>query len=157
MADINSTKIAEQPLFFKAGRVIYPSGKAFQSLYLVKKGEVLLMKFANQHLHVFQICGEGEVLNEVDILLKTIPEHCAIAKTDVEIVPISVNDIENVISKTPKWIPGLFQTLCKRLMDSQEIIHEHNLNNGELGPGFILSKEDEKKYIQALADHNGAS
>lgn len=138
--------------FYPAGAVIYNQGDQSQSLYIVKRGEVRLMRFINNHLHVFQICKPGEVLNDISVLTRKPLDHVAITKIETEIVAIPAKDIKNVIDKCPKWIPDIFATLCERLLDSQEIIHEHNLSSGALDKNFILSKEEERKYLDSLED-----
>jgi len=138
---------------YKAGAVIFAQGKNSRYLYLVKRGEVRLVKFKGQNLSAIELCGEKQILNEVAILTNRPNELTAIAKTDVELVLIDQKDILSVIKESPKWIPEIFETLCERLKHTQDMIEEHNLA-GEKDPRLVISKEDEKRYIAALADFN---
>lgn len=155
MSDLKSNKNQNGGLTYRAGAVIYVPGKVAKKLYILKSGEVRLLRFNNQHLQVVQVCKASEILNEVSILLNLPIDHCAIAKTDVELVSIDSNDIQQVIKMCPTWVPDIFKTLCERLVDSQEIINEHNLITlDNLNPNLVLSKEDEKKYLEAIAEFN---
>lgn len=153
MSNLSGT---DTPILFKAGTVIFAQGKSSKYLYLVKRGEVRLVKFKGQNLSAIQLCTERDILNEVAILTNKPNELTAIAKTDVELVLVDQKDIQSVIKKSPSWIPEIFETLCERLKHTQEMIEEHNLAT-EKDPRLVISKDDEKKYIQALADFNAGS
>ncbi len=153
MSNLSANKGTDAPILFKAGTVIFAQGKPSKYLYLVKKGEVRLIKFKGQNLSVIQLCGERDILNEVAILTNKPNELTAVAKTDVELVLVDQKDVISVIKSSPSWVPEIFETLCERLKHTQEMIEEHNLAT-EKDPRLLISKEDEKKYIQALADFN---
>ena len=153
MNDLLAGKGLDTPVHFKAGTVVFAQGKMSKYLYLVKKGEVLLLKSKGNGLDVIQICSTKEILNEVAVLTNKGNAVSAIAKTDVELVLIDQKEIISAINNSPKWIPDIFQTLCERLKLTQEMIIEHNLDQ-EKDPRFILSKEDEGKYLTALNNFN---
>lgn len=156
MSNLSANKGVDAPILFKAGTIIFAQGKSSKYLYLVKKGEVRLMKKRGHNLNVIQLCGEKDILNEVAILTKKPNDLTAIAKTDVELVLIDQSEILSVINGSPKWIPDIFETLCERLKHTQDMINEHNLEQ-EKDPRLLLSKEDENKYLKALDDFNADS
>lgn len=153
MSNLSGNKETDTPVFLKAGTVIFAQGKPSRYLYLVKRGEVRLIKFKGQNLNAIQLCGAREILNEVAILTGKPNELTAIAKTDVELVLVDQKEIMSVVKNSPSWIPEIFETLCERLKHTQEMIEEHNLAT-EKDSRLIISKEEEKRYIQALADFN---
>ncbi len=152
-----SVNAAERPVVYKAGAVIFAQGKSSKHLYLVKSGKVRLIKFSGQRLNAFELCEAGSILNEVSVLMNEPNQFAAIAKTDAELLLVEQKDISSVIKGSPSWIPDIFKTLCERLKATQEMIEEHNLLAGEKDPSLIISKEDEKKYIEALAAFNSKS
>jgi CRP/FNR family cyclic AMP-dependent transcriptional regulator len=153
MSNISESKSIDAPVMFKAGTVIFAQGKSSKYLYLVKKGEVILLKSKGQKLSAIDICDEKDILNEVAILTSQVNDLTAIAKTDVELVLIDQKDVLGVIKNSPSWVPNIFQTLCERLKNTQEMIEEHNLA-GEKDPRLLINKEDERKYIQAITNYN---
>ena len=155
MSNISANKGVDAPIHFKAGTVIFAQGTKPKYLYLVKKGEVRLIKAKGQNLSAIELCGEKQILNEVAILTNAPSEFAAIAKTDVELVLVEQKDILSVIKNSPKWVPEIFETLCERLKHTQEMIEEHNLAS-EKDPRLVISKDDEKKYLQALLDFNNS-
>lgn len=153
MVNLPLGKGTEAPIAFKAGTVIFQQGEASKYLYIVKKGEIRLLKINGPHLSVFKICKEKEILNEVSVLTNRPTAFAAIAKTDVELVLVEQKDILSVIKSGPEWIPEMFETLCERLQSTQEIIDEHNLMAGEKDANTLLTKDEEKKYANALAEY----
>ncbi|MBC7427227.1 MAG: cyclic nucleotide-binding domain-containing protein [Bacteriovorax sp.] len=151
----NISKGTDAPIMFKAGTVIFAQGKPSKYLYLVRRGEVRLVKFKGNSLTGIQLCGEREILNEVAILTSKPNELTAIAKTDVELVLVDQKDVLSVIKNSPSWIPEIFETLCERLKHVQDMIEEHNLSSDK-DPRLLINKDEEKNYIQALADFNGS-
>lgn len=148
-----SKETTDEPVIYKAGTVIFAQGRSSKYLYLVKRGEVRLVKFKGSSLTGIQICGEREILNEVAILTNKPNELTAIAQTDVELVLVDQKDVLGVIKNSPAWIPEIFETLCERLKLTQNMIEEHNLS-AEKDPRLMINKDEEKKYLQALAEFN---
>jgi len=153
MNDSSATKSIEAPIMHKAGTVIFGQGQNPKYLYIVKKGQVRLLKINGQKLNVIDVCKEKDILNKVSVITNKPTEYAAIAKTDVEIVIIDHKDIQAVIQSGPEWVPQIFETLCERLKSTQDFIEEHQLLSGEKNPDFFLSKEDEKNYFQALVEY----
>lgn len=112
-----------------------------------------MVKFKGHGLHVTQVCGEKEILNEVAILTKKPNDLTAFAKTDVELVLVDQNDIFSAFKDSPEWVPNIFETLCERLKQTQSMIDEHNLDQDK-DPRLQLSKEDEGNYLIALDNFN---
>ena len=153
MSNLSDSKGVDAPVMFKAGTVIFGQGKTSKYLYLVKKGEVILLKTQGQKMSVIDYCEERDILNEVAILTQKPNDLTAIAKTDVELVLIDQKDVLNAINASPSWIPDIFATLCERLQNTQEMIEEHNLA-AEKDPRLLLNKEDEMKYLKAITGYN---
>ena len=152
MSNLSVGKGVDAPIMYKAGSVIFGEKQASKYLYILKKGEIRLVKSKAQHLTVIKLCKEKEILNEESVLTAKPTEFAAIAKTDVELVLVDQKDILSVIKGGPSWIPEIFETLCERLKSTQDIIEEHNLT-ADKGKDMLLTKEEEKKYLAALHDH----
>ncbi len=156
MKNLALGKNTESPVFFKAGTVIFAQGDNSPNLILVKRGFIRLMKSNSKNLSVFKICKDKEILNEVSVLTSQPITFSAIAKTDVELVFIEQKDILTVLKSGPNWIPEMFETLCDRLISTETIIDEHNLLAGEKSPEFLLTKDEERACLEALAEYRNA-
>lgn len=154
MINLPLGKTADGPLMFNAGTVIFSQGEHSKYLYILKSGEIRLLKVHSQHLSVVKLCHKKEILNEVSVLTNKPTEFAAIAKTDVELVLVEQKDILSVIKHGPSWIPEILETLCERLKSTQDIIEEHNLLAGEKNSDMILTKDQEMEYLKALAEYS---
>lgn len=152
MVNLPLGKTTEAPLTFKAGTVIFAQGEPSKYLYILKKGEIKLLKKSGAHLSVVKLCKEKEILNEVSVLTNKPVEFAAIAKTDVELVLVDQKDILSVVKNGPGWVSEIFETLCERLKSTQDIIEEHRLM-AEKNPDMVLSREEEKKYLDAFSEY----
>jgi CRP/FNR family transcriptional regulator len=153
MANLLLNKNKENPMTLKAGSIVFGQGEPPKYLYILKRGVLRLIKEKGQRLSVVKICNEREILNEVSVLTNQPTVFSAIAKTDVEIVLVEQKDILSVINNGPKWIPDIFSTLCERLKSTQDIIEQHNLLSTEKNAEMLLTKDEEKRYITALAEY----
>jgi CRP-like cAMP-binding protein len=133
-----------------AGTVIFKQGKASKHLYLLKKGEVRLVKDNGQRLLAVRLCRGEEILNEVEVLTNKSPEYSAIALSEVQLVKVDAGDIRQVLKLGPSWIKELLDTLCERLNHTEELILEHGLQSTELDKDFMISKQEQDKYREAL-------
>jgi CRP-like cAMP-binding protein len=133
-----------------AGTVIFKQGKASKHLYLLKKGEVRLVKDNGQRLLAVRLCRGEEILNEVEVLTNKSPEYSAIALSEVQLVKVDAGDIRQVLKLGPSWIKELLDTLCERLNHTEVLILEHGLQSAELDKDFMISKQEQDKYREAL-------
>jgi CRP-like cAMP-binding protein len=153
MLNIPLGKNLDSPISFKAGTVLFAEGEIPKYLFIIKKGNVRLLKTSGQHLLVLKNCSEKEILNEVSVLTNKPLGFTAIAKSDVELILVEQKDILSVLKKGSSWIPEILQTLCSRLDSTLEIIEEHNLMVGEKNSDMFLNKEEETKLLNALSEY----
>ena len=151
MAIVKSRNV-DAPILYKSGSIIFAQGRVSKYLYIVKSGEVRLVKFKGNSLTIVQVCKSRDILNEMEILTDAENELTAIAHSECEIVLVEKADIQAVMQSAPNWIPDIFKTLCERLKHTQEIIEEHNLVTDK-NPELLLSKEDEIKLKKIYADY----
>lgn len=153
MGPTSQTKILDSVTFFKKGTVIFAEGLQNKNLYLIKSGEVRLVKLKNNRLVSLGILKEKEILNEIPILTNSANSYSAIASTDVELVLVSSKDVRTVIESGPKWVNEIFQTLCDRLNSVQEVIEEHQVKDMLDDKNLALSKEQELEYTAILRSY----
>lgn len=153
MTNLLFAKNESNSVIYKEGEVVFTQGESSKFLYIIKKGEIHLLKIQGKRLFIIRTCKEKEILNEVSILTNKPIDFAAVAKTDVELVLIEQNDILSIIKSGATWIPKILESLCERLKTSQAIIDDHNLLSGEKNPDMILNKEDEMQYLKTLNEH----
>lgn len=153
MVSTSLAKNLDNVTFFKKGTVIFAEGLPSKYLYMIKSGEVRLVKNKNNKLFSLGILKEKEILNEVSILTKT-PNSCsAITNTDVELVLVAEKDLRVVLDSGPTWVDELFQTLCERLEAVQEVIEEHQMKDLNDDKDLLLTKEQEIEFTALIRSY----
>lgn len=153
MINLPLGKSLESLIQFKAGTVLFAEGEMSKYLFILKTGEVRILKNNGKHLNIVKVCKEKEILNEVDILTQQPSAFSAIAKTDIELVLVDQKDILSVIKGSPSWVPEILDTLCSRLASTLDIINDHNLMAGEKNSEIVLNKDEEQRYQNALQEY----
>lgn len=150
MGNTSVSKDLDIVTYFKKGTVIFAEGMSSKNLYIIKSGEVRLLKNKNNKLHTLSICREKEILNEVAILTKTHNSYSAITEQDTEVVMVSEKDIHGLISSGPQWIEELLGTLCERLQSVKEVVEEHQLQDTLNEKELVMSREQENHYLNLI-------
>ena len=153
MVSTSLAKNLDNVTFFKKGTVIFAEGLPSKYLYMIKSGEVRLVKNKNNKLFSLGILKEKEILNEVSILTKTPNSYTAITNTDVELVLVAEKDLRAVLDSGPKWVDELFQTLCERLEAVQEVIEEHQMKDLNEDKDLMLTKEQEIEFTALIRSY----
>jgi CRP-like cAMP-binding protein len=153
MSHLLLNKDPEGRVNFKKGDVLFMQEENPSFLYLIKAGQVLLIKMANKHISVVGLVKEKEFVNEMSILTNKATTFSAIAKSDGELICIKKADLTTALGTGPVWMPEVFKTLCERLKSTEDIIEKHNLLAGEKDSSTILNLEEEKMYHKALEDY----
>jgi CRP-like cAMP-binding protein len=153
MNDTLQNKNLDVVNFFKKGTVIFAEGKISKNLYLIKSGEVRLLKNKGSKLISLGKSSEREILNDVAVLTNKPNYFSAIAETDVELVLVNSKDIHTILDSGPKWVEELLETLCERLLSVQEVVEEHQMKNSQDDPHLVLTKEKELEFQAALRSY----
>lgn len=150
MSNTLTSKNLDSVTYFKKGTVIFAEGMPSKNLYIIKSGEVRLLKNKNNKLYTLAICRDKEILNEIAILTNTNNSYSAITEKDTEIVMVSEKDINASITSGPLWIEELLGTLCERLISVKEVVEEHQLQDTMSDKELIMSREQENEYLNLI-------
>lgn len=150
MSNTLTSKNLDSVTYFKKGTVIFAEGMPSKNLYIIKSGEVRLLKNKNNKLYTLAICRDKEILNEIAILTNTNNSYSAITEKDTEIVMVSEKDINASITSGPLWIEELLGTLCERLVSVKEVVEEHQLQDTMSDKELIMSREQENEYLNLI-------
>ncbi len=150
MSNTLASKNLDSVTYFKKGTVIFAEGMPSKNLYIIKSGEVRLLKNKNNKLYTLAICRDKEILNEIAILTNTNNSYSAITEKDTEVVMVSEKDINASITSGPLWIEELLGTLCERLVSVKEVVEEHQLQDTMSEKELIMSREQENEYLNLI-------
>jgi CRP-like cAMP-binding protein len=95
----------------KAGEVIFREGDEAQQLFVIKSGEVAI-RSGNRTLAEL---STNHIFGEMALIDDAPRSATAVAKTDVELVPISEKQFLFLVSQTPFFALKVMRVLARRL------------------------------------------
>ena len=95
----------------KAGEVIFREGDEAQQLFVIKSGEVVIQA-GNRRLAEL---STNHIFGEMALIDDAPRSATAVAKTDVELVPISEKQFLFLVSQTPYFALKVMRVLARRL------------------------------------------
>ena len=95
----------------KAGEVIFKEGDEADQLFAIKSGEIAI-QFGNRTLAEL---SANSIFGEMALIDDAPRSATAVAKTDVELVPISEKQFLFLVSQTPFFALKVMRVLARRL------------------------------------------
>jgi CRP-like cAMP-binding protein len=117
--------------------VIFKEGELAQSLYIIKRGQVLCLKRSKDRLIPVFRAETGDIVGENAILDTSSYGYSAIALTMVELLEIPSANFKQILDKSPSWLIDLTSTMVARFENTANLIAENRVFNEN-----ILSEEE---------------
>ena len=104
---------------YKAGDVIFRQGDPAEELYVIKSGKVEI------HLgnRLIDTLPELSIFGEMALIDSAPRSATAVAKTDVELVPVSEKQFLVMVGHTPYFALNVMRALVRRLRRSNNVIY----------------------------------
>ena len=96
---------------FKAGEVIFKESDEAHQLYVIKSGAVTILSGDRKLAEL----STNEIFGEMALIDDAPRSATAVAKTDVELVPISEKQFLFLVSQTPYFALKVMRVLARRL------------------------------------------
>ena len=119
----NSLKQFSAPIFqrftkeFKRGDVIICEDEPGETFYLVKSGEVQIVKCITGQNKNLDIIHTGEFFGEMAIIDKSQRSATCVAKTDVSVLEFNKENFATLVLGNPHLVMNLLKLFCKRICD----------------------------------------
>ncbi len=117
--------------------VLFREGELAQSLYIVKRGQVLCLKRSKDRLIPVFRAEAGDILGENAILETGAYGYSAVTLTTAELMEIPSENFKQILAKSPSWLLDLTATMVQRFENTAALIAENRVFNDS-----ILSEED---------------
>ena len=99
------------PRSYKAGETIFKEGDAAEELYVIQRGEVEI-HLGNRLLNTL---GANSIFGEMALIDAAPRSATAVAKTDVDLVPVGEKQFLFLVSQTPFFALNVMRVLARRL------------------------------------------
>jgi CRP-like cAMP-binding protein len=99
---------------YAAGDVIFRQGDAQYLMYIVRSGDVQIVRNGR----VVETVGIGNVFGELEMVDHQRRHATAIAMSDCELVPVSEQTFVSLVNTTPNFALLVMRTMSERLQNS---------------------------------------
>lgn len=116
-----------EKLNFSPKSVLFKEGSKAEKLFIVKRGEVLCLKFSKDRLIPVFLAKEGDIVGE-SAMMKDFPyTYSAISLGNTEVMEVPTSSFEQVFSQTPEWLVNLTSTMIFRFQNTSSLIAENRM------------------------------
>lgn len=107
---------------FKKGEVIATEFEPGETFYLIKTGNVQIVKCITGQNKNLDILRKGEFFGEMAILDKSPRTATCVAHTDVSLLEFNKENFTSLVLGNPHLVMNLLKLFCKRIYDQQRSI-----------------------------------
>lgn len=104
---------------YAAGQVIISEFEPGDTFYLIQRGSVQLLKYANGTTKNLDILKAGEFFGEMAILDNSPRSATCMAKTSVKCLEFSKENFESIVTGNAQLALNLLKLFCKRIYDQR--------------------------------------
>lgn len=142
-----------EPISFKKGKVIFAEGEKSSYLYIVMKGEVMIVKDENNRIIPITVVGEKDFIGELSMFSDEKRSASAIASEDTQLMMIKKNDIRQVLKECPDWVTNIMNTISDRLRSTVDLLREHRITDDMSSNMRSLSTEETNQFLSSLNEY----
>lgn len=109
----------------KAGETIFKEGDHPTSMFLIKRGTVLVQKLRNEGTTNLARIFSGEVIGELSFFDRRPRSATAVAESEVELLEIQFDNLDKVYQeKVPDYLKTMVAAIAERLRKANELIRQ---------------------------------
>jgi CRP-like cAMP-binding protein len=137
------------------GEVLFVEGEMITDLFILKQGEIRILKEKQGRLNVIRVLKKGEFVGEVSIFTgKKLQGATGVAVTPCDIIKIPKSDIMAVLDSRPPWVFEVMKDLTDKLQLTGQVMKEQAIHKDEQTRNIeIITPVMEGKYLNAIDDY----
>jgi signal transduction histidine kinase/predicted CoA-binding protein len=106
------------------GDILFSQGSAGDKAYIVREGEVEILKHSQGRDVLLAVRKSGEVIGEMSLLHEAPRSASVKARTDSRLVSISHDNLDQMINKSPSAARALLNTIVARLQSTEVMLRQ---------------------------------
>ncbi len=137
------------------GEVLFVEGELNSDLYILKNGEIRIIKEKQGRLSVIRMLKKGDLVGEVSLFTgKKLQGATGVAITPCEIIKIPKSDIMAVLESRPTWVFEVMKDLTEKLAITGQVMKEQSIHKDEVTRNIvIITPMMEGKYLNSIEDY----
>jgi CRP/FNR family transcriptional regulator, cyclic AMP receptor protein len=139
----------------KEGDVLFVEGELITEFFIIKKGEVKIIKEKQGRLSIIRNLVTGDFIGEVAMFTgEKLRGATVIAITPCDIIKIPKGDLMAVLDSKPPWVFEIMKDLTTKLQLSGQIMKDQAIHRDEVTRNIeILTPMMEGKYLNSIEDY----
>ncbi len=117
----------------KAGDILFREGDTSGSMFVVKKGRLIVVKAKGSTEIELAEIGAGEMIGEMAFFDKKPRSATVKAKLDTEVIELPFSSLQTQFDAMPEWVKSIIKTINEHLRDANKRIK--NLEQAQPGGG----------------------
>src|SRR4051812_33550481 len=123
-ADLDHLCEVAQEVQLPAGDVLFNEGDIGDKAYIIKSGQLEILKASAQREVLLAVRGEGEVIGEMS-LLEEVPRMAgARARTDSELLAIGSEQLDHLLNTSPSAARAMLNTITARWRATEAMLRQ---------------------------------
>jgi signal transduction histidine kinase len=126
MADEDIDKVSKlvEVVSLPAGKELFHEGDEGDRAFVIKAGELEIIKESNGREVLLAVRGEGVVIGEM-ALLESMPRTATIrARSNADLYAIQKEEFDRLLYSSPSAMQSMFQTILGRLRENQALLQQ---------------------------------
>ena len=122
--DLESLCMIVQEVHLPAGEVLFEDGSIGDTAYVIKSGEVEIVKNSQNREILLATRGPGEVFGEIALVLDSPRTATVRARTDTDMIGIGRADLRKLLQISPTAAASLFDIIMSRWQNTQNLLRQ---------------------------------
>lgn len=118
---------ADKTRTLESGEILFLEGDEGHEMYIVKRGQIQILKREGAKMVQLATLGPGSVIGELSLLDSQPRSATARALNHSELVTIDQDHLSQTYSKIPSWLSSLIKILVSRLRETNQKKHLKDL------------------------------
>lgn len=122
--DLQSLCQIVQEYHLPSGQVLFEEGSSGDMAYIIRAGEVEIVKSSQKREILLATRGPGEVFGEIALIIDSPRTATVRARTDTDLVGIGREDLRKLLQISPSAAASLFDIILSRLQNTQNLLKQ---------------------------------
>lgn len=122
--DLQSLCQIVQEFHLPSGQVLFEEGSSGDMAYIIRTGEVEIVKISQNREILLATRGPGDVFGEIALIFDSPRTATVRARTDTDLVGIGREDLRKLLQISPSAAASLFDIVLSRLQNTQSLLRQ---------------------------------
>jgi CRP/FNR family cyclic AMP-dependent transcriptional regulator len=134
-----------------ANQVLFMEGDVGNDMYIIKSGQVKILKLQGNNMVTLASLGPGAIIGEMSLMDNEMRMATAKTETLTELIVINQSLLQATYKKLPSWLVSMIQILVKRLRSTQALKTIRDLSESIPTIMYVFLQQSRSSSEQSLS------